>query len=178
MSNYRHETVEMDHNIVGIAHFRLFKRSSGIISVTEIAQTGAMYNAANIWSSEHSRPLPISHAMMGRLICGAATTPYPKVIDSQDVSSLEDFRNNGIDQWKKLVLNRQITDPVRLWLNEKTTVKETISSAGLILPCEPPEVEFRGYVARPDEIEALESMVLHVNQGMHINTETNVGMYL
>lgn len=150
---YRHEIIYDQGNLF-VSHSRASLLPSGLFVAEEIARTNP-----RVLSSGRDA---------GRLVIARAITPKGQpdlvsgdILDAVECDGLSDFKNRGVELWRKLLTRLGQVGTVRLTLAEELQVTDIESPGGLVLPI-PPSVEFKGYYANPQEIETLEEMVRQI----------------
>ncbi len=160
---YRHEVID-SYGELFMSHSRVAPAQSGLIVVEEIARTNP-----RVLEAVHSSSIVVPP----RAYYERSSETSVQTLDTIDCEDLGQFTDRGASRWLELIPRLGKVGTIRLNLAERLNVTEPTTASGIILP-DAPEVEFKGYFAFPDEIEALESMAARVRQFINIS-QPNIG---
>lgn len=152
---YQHNIINQGGNVI-MTHDRLTVRpSSGLEIVNTIAHTTPVMQPRP--AQQYTGELIVMHTL-ARNTAEVFDTAEPA--KSTQCDTLDEFITKGVDCWKRIAALGSIAS-VNLVLAERIKWTDKTTPAGIILP-EPPELNFQGFFATPDEIKALEEMAQQV----------------
>lgn len=155
---YTHE-VSSCGPYTAMVHYRESANESGLISIQEIGHTVAVTAEEAERRLSSGLVLPDAQDIMMNDALRTEPSSGLRAPEQQiRCSDLDEFVRLGRERWEELVKSLGSITKIRLDLMEKREVVENRTVSGLIIPDEEPEVIFKGYVAKPIEIEALERL--------------------
>ncbi len=177
---YTHEVVSLGQ-FTGMRHYRGALQRSGLVALEEIGHTVAISNPAPPLGTTalDSVLLPTIFETIAVTTSRLEAADEVRIMDQIGCDNLDEFVAKGIERWREIAHNRGDVVDIRLHFaeNHRTITEKTIPS-GLVIPLEDPEIEFIGYVAQPDEMEALEHITIQaLNSSASLDNEVP-GFYL
>lgn len=176
---YTHE-VKRVHGLTGVQHYAERTLPSGLFSMSNIGHSFMIPMPTTAPEIRHTTltspsPLATAHVARTRTEGQDGSSPEVRRISCTD---LDEFVERGAELWRQLIAN--LSDPYRIDIHHAEDhhieLSDTLPSG--LLVSKAPEVEFQGYRAMPDEMEALERMVRLVQPKNEAPTRPGSGSYL